>query len=121
MTTTASSETPWLAAWEKFDAQGGGITDERAAFRAGFEAQMNDNAETAVIQSDRTAVVTIFRPSGKYYTSESWRVPAGASGPESMLASPDFHRLVNGSVLVEAEAGVEFPTSKNWGFPYLIA
>ena len=71
-------------------------------------------------QLTRTAVVTLFKPSGKYYTTEAWTVPAGAIGPEAMIASPDFHRISGGAVLVETDAGVEFPEAKNWGFPFLI-
>lgn len=69
--------------------------------------------------SARTASVTLFRKSGKYYTIEAWRVPAGAIGPEDMRRSPDFRRIDGGLVLVDADAANEFPDAKNWGFPHL--
>ena len=67
----------------------------------------------------RTASVTLFRKSGKYYTIEAWRVPAGAIGPEDMRRSPDFRRIDGGLVLVDADAADEFPEAENWGFPHL--
>jgi hypothetical protein len=69
--------------------------------------------------STRTASVTLFRKSGKYYTIEAWRVPAGAIGPEDMHRSPDFRRIDGGIVLVDADAASEFPGAENWGFPHL--
>jgi hypothetical protein len=67
----------------------------------------------------RTASVTLFRKSGKYYTIEAWRVPAGAIGPEDMRRSPDFRRIDGGLVLVDADAADEFPEAEIWGFPHL--
>lgn len=56
--------------------------------------------------------VTLFKPSGKYYTTEEWRIPANAIGPADMLRSPDFRRIgETGPVLVE--------TQEPWGFPHL--
>jgi hypothetical protein len=68
----------------------------------------------------RTATVTLFKPSGKYYTTESWRRPFGAIQPSEMNASPDFHQINGGAVLVETDAGEEFPGDENWGVPHLI-
>lgn len=68
----------------------------------------------------RTATVTLFKPSGKYYTTESWRRPFGAIHPSEMNASPDFHQINGGAVLVETDAGEEFPGDENWGFPHII-
>lgn len=55
--------------------------------------------------------VVLFRASGKYYTEETWRVPADAIGPYDMDRSPDFRRIDDGAVLVEAQ--------EPWGFPHL--
>lgn len=72
-------------------------------------------------EKPRTASVTLFKPSGKYYTSESWRVPAGAIGPGEMLHSPDFHRIGDGGkVLVDSENHDHYPGDENWGFPHLL-
>lgn len=72
----------------------------------------------------RTVSVTLFKESGKYYTSESWRAPeptpTGYLAPEDMVNSPDFHRIGGGSILVESDALDEFPGDENWGFPRLI-
>ncbi|MEV4939576.1 hypothetical protein [Streptomyces zaomyceticus] len=59
-----------------------------------------------------TARVILFKPSGKYYTEEEWRVPAGAIGPYAMKESPDFRRISGGAVLVD--------TQEPWGYPHLI-
>jgi hypothetical protein len=71
-------------------------------------------------KNQRTASVTLFKESGKYYTGESWRVPAEAIGPRDMLNSPDFHRIGDGIVLVDSDAQTQFPEDENWGFPHLI-
>lgn len=56
--------------------------------------------------------VHLFKPSGKHYTEEEWRIPADAIGPSAMLRSPDFRRIGGtGAVLV--------PAQKPWGFPVL--
>ena len=73
-----------------------------------------------VKKAERTASVTLFKESGKYYTGESWRVPAGAIGPRDMLDSPDFRRIGDGAVLVDADAHTEFPEDENWGFAHLL-
>ena len=57
------------------------------------------------------ATVILFKPSGKYYTEEKWRIPPGAIGPYDMSASPDFRRIGGGAVLVN--------TQEPWGFPHL--
>lgn len=56
------------------------------------------------------ATVILFKPSGKYYTEEYWKVPDGANGPYDMIRSPDFRRIDGGAVLVDAD---------EWGFPHL--
>ena len=58
-----------------------------------------------------TVEVTLFKPGGKCYTVESWRIPEDAIGPYDMDRSPDFRRIDGGHVLVEAQ--------EPWGFPYL--
>lgn len=58
-----------------------------------------------------TATVILFKPSGKYYTEESWRVPDGAITPHDMKRSPDFRRIGGGAVLVV--------TQEPWGYPHL--
>lgn len=78
-----------------------------------------DVASTAP-HRERTATVTLFKRSGKYYTSESWRVPAGAINPYQMVDSVDFHQINGGAVLVEADALPEFPDDENWGVPHLV-
>lgn len=50
------------------------------------------------------ALVTLFKPSGKYYTTERWTIPDGAIGPYDMDRSPDFRRIAGGPVLIEDEA-----------------
>lgn len=67
----------------------------------------------------RTATVTLFKPSGKYYTQEAWRVPEGAYGPQQMAESPDFRRIDGGAVLVDADAAPECPAARNFGVPHL--
>jgi hypothetical protein len=57
------------------------------------------------------ATVTLFKPSGKYYTSESWFIPTNAIGPYDMERSPDFRRIGGGAVLIESQ--------EPWGFPHL--
>jgi hypothetical protein len=60
---------------------------------------------------DRWATVILFKPSGKYYTEEAWRIPADAIGPYDMERSPNFHRIGGGAVLVG--------TQEPWGYPHL--
>lgn len=57
------------------------------------------------------AEIELFKPSGKYYTTDWWEVPAGAIGPYDMKDSPDFRRIDGGAVLVL--------TQEPWGFPHL--
>lgn len=59
------------------------------------------------------ASVTLFKPSGKYYTCEEWEIPADAIGPYDMKNSPDFRRIGGGAVLVD--------TQEPWGLPHLFA
>ena len=67
----------------------------------------------------RTATVILFKESGKYYTTESWRVPDKKfTGPYDMIDSPDFRRISGrGPVLVSSDG--ELPGDENWGFPHL--
>lgn len=74
-------------------------------------------AAQAAVQ--RTASVTLFKDSGKYYTIESWKVPVNAIGPYDMTMSPDFRRISGGAVLVDADSATEFSSAENWGFPHL--
>jgi hypothetical protein len=67
------------------------------------------------VPTELRAAVMLFKPSGKYYSEESWRIPApptptSASLPQDMLHSPDFHRIDGGPVLV-----MDGP----WGYPHL--
>ncbi|MCM2391728.1 hypothetical protein [Streptomyces albipurpureus] len=69
--------------------------------------------------------VTLFKASGKFYTSEEWRIPTqeqidDAAGkprvaypfiPHCMRYSPDFRRISGGAVLVD--------TQEPWGYPHL--
>lgn len=71
--------------------------------------------------------VTLFKDTGKYYTSEKWRMPTREEaeehpgylgpgdmhGPFCMLYSPDFRRIGGtGRVLVDAQ--------EPWGYPHLL-
>jgi len=75
-----------------------------------------------------TAEVTLFKPSGKYYTTEHWLIPTDEEletkqasvdrnfrvysfQPACMKLSPDFRRISGGPVLVH--------TQEPWGFPQL--
>jgi hypothetical protein len=72
----------------------------------------------------RVASVLLFKPEGKYYTKEQWRIPtreeviqAGGSAGDSvspfcMRYSPDFRRISGGPVLVESQ--------EPWGYPHLL-
>lgn len=55
--------------------------------------------------------VTLFKPSGKYYTTEKWRVPDRAIGPYDMIRSPNFRRIDGGAVYVNSQ--------EPWGYPHL--
>lgn len=66
----------------------------------------------------KNATVVLFKDSGKYYTTDSWRVPEGAVGPYDMRYSPDFRQIGNGMVLVPSDA--EFDGDQNWGYPFLL-
>jgi len=58
------------------------------------------------------AEVILFKDTGKYYTTEEWRIPEDAIGPYDMKRSPDFRRIGgNGAVLVV--------TQEPWGYPHL--
>jgi len=55
--------------------------------------------------------VILFIDSGKYYTTEDWKVPEDAIGPADMKRSYDFRRIGEGKVLI--------PDTK-WGYPCLL-
>lgn len=55
--------------------------------------------------------VTLFKESGKYYTTDFWEKPANAIGPYDMVNSPDFRRIGEGAVLINSQ--------EPWGFPHL--
>lgn len=73
----------------------------------------------------RRVHVTLFKPNGRRYTEEDWRIPATVTdysqsrgeydreplGPYDMLQSPDFHRISNGPVLIHADGP--------WGYEHL--
>lgn len=68
--------------------------------------------------TERRASVILFKESGKYYTTESWRVPKKSfTGPYDMIDSPDFRRIGKGAVLVSSDSEVD--GDENWGFPHL--
>lgn len=68
-------------------------------------------------QAAESASVILFKDTGKYYTTEEWRIPETThdgyrvTGPYDMIDSPDFRRINGGAVLVE--------TQEPWGFPHL--
>lgn len=64
-----------------------------------------------VTKTYRVAEVILFKPSGKYYTTEYWEIPDGAIGPFDMRGSKDFRRISGGAVLVG--------TQEPWGYPHL--
>lgn len=66
---------------------------------------------TAAADDALRVMVILFKPSGKFYTEESWRVPVGAIGPYDMDRSPDFRRISGGAVLIA--------TQEPWGCPHL--
>lgn len=73
-------------------------------------------------KKQRTVSVTLFKESGKYYTSESWRAPEhdGYLDPTDMRKSPDFRRIGDGPVLIEADPHSHAPEDENWGFPHIL-
>jgi len=81
-----------------------------------LEADLGGAAQAACT---RTATVTLFKDTGKYYTIEAWAVPVNAIVPSDMEMSPDFRRIGGGAVLVDTDAATEFPRASNWGFPHL--
>lgn len=58
------------------------------------------------------ATVTLFKPSGKYYTEAEWLVPEDAIGPYDMRRSPDCKLAPGWSALVGS--------IEPWGYPHLI-
>lgn len=71
---------------------------------------INNNARESEMTS-KFARVTLFKPSGKYYTTEQWYIPEDAIGPYDMDRSPDFRRIDGGAVLVESQ--------EPWGYLHL--
>lgn len=75
------------------------------------------------IPASKKASVILFKPSGKYYTTEEWEVPTkeevisrggmpgDSVGPFCMKYSKDFRRIGGGAVLIE--------TQEPWGYPHL--
>lgn len=53
--------------------------------------------------------VILFKPSGKYYTEEQWRIPERAIGPYDMDKSPDFRRISGGPVLITSDEPFGYP------------
>jgi hypothetical protein len=78
-----------------------------------------DLGAAAQAASTRTATVTLFKDTGRYYTQAAWALPVNAILPSDMNMSPDFRRIDGGAVLVDADAAPEFPGASNWGFPHL--
>lgn len=72
--------------------------------------------------SQRTVSVVLFKDSGKYYASESWRAPVneGYLDPSQMVDSPDFRRIGEGKILILSEPHNHAPYDENWGYPTLI-
>lgn len=66
----------------------------------------------------RTASIWLFKPSGTYYTTDSWRVPGGAVSPADMRRSKDA-RTIDGGLVVVAPKG-EIGADENWGFPQIL-
>lgn len=82
--------------------------------------ELNADLGAALQEEDmRIAAVTLFKPSGRYADTDHWRVPVRANSPVDMLLSPDFRRIDNGPVLVNAQEG---PHSEDfsWGIPALL-
>lgn len=77
-----------------------------------YSTEHDDWHEGGSVQRGRVIMVTLFKDTGKYYTSEGWRIPDDAIGPWDMERSVDFRRIGRGSVLVEAQ--------EPWGYPHLI-
>lgn len=57
--------------------------------------------------------VVLFKPSGKYYTQERWRVPTEAIGPYDMDKSLDYRTIGGGAVLIDPQENEAF------GYPHL--
>lgn len=76
-----------------------------------IEMCRRDDVEVLKGSSEPRATVILFKPSGKYYTEDHWRIPAEAIGPYDMSSSPDFKRIAEGPVLVI--------TQDPWGYPHL--
>lgn len=68
--------------------------------------------EIDAMNKPKKATVILFKPTGKYYTEEEWRIPEKAIGPYDMLFSDDFRTIGGGPVLVV--------TQEPWGFPHLL-
>ncbi len=67
-----------------------------------------------VVPYSGKVMVTLFKPSGKYYTEEEWEIPENDKYsflPSCMKNSPNFRRISGGAVLVESQ--------EPWGYPHL--
>ncbi len=99
--------------------------------RAEMESHDAEFREGETVKPDwrGKAKVILFKPSGKYYTEEEWKIPnplileaaqqhlpkerrVGIYNPKCMEHSPDFRRIDGGAVLVSSEGP--------WGFPHLL-
>lgn len=101
------------------------LDDEHADRQLLLEHLIRDIRRVLKPEPERLANVILFKPSGKYYTVETWRVPRKAwdyspqrgdfvrevIGPYDMDQSPDFRRIDGGAVLV--------PSQEPWGYPHL--
>lgn len=102
------------------------ITGPEDAYRE-KQSQTDGPERGTILRSANTdpelrAPVTLFKPSGKYYTAETWRIPVGAIGPHDMTRSPDFRRIDGGPVLVQSEisAGNGQDGAAAWGYDALL-
>jgi hypothetical protein len=98
-------------AWDIAGNEGYGDGVSHAEAVAALEKHIAD-AQVALRElrsAEPRARVTLFKPGGKYYTCEEWRIPADAIGPHDMARSEDFRR--GWVVLVEEQ--------EPWGYPHL--
>lgn len=101
------------------------LNDEHADRQVILEALIDDVRRVFRPGPEQRVRVDLFKPSGKWYTEEDWRIPQwvhdhspqrGAFkrrpiGPYDMAQSPDFRRIDGGPVLV--------PSQDPWGYPHL--
>lgn len=100
---------------------------EAATHRAGMtnnEPTLHEEVVDSPTEPTK-ALVMLFKPSGKYYTEEYWRIPTREQAerhegflpgdmvtPYVMRYSPDFRRISGGAVLVVSQ--------EPWGYPHLM-